>query len=181
MAASILWSALSAAAATLGVALTACGGAPSGPTSRLAQVETVTVASVHDGDTLRLTDGRRVRVVQIDAPELGPDCFGEQARRALARLVPPGTRVALDRDPALDSTDRYGRLLRYVSVGGRDVGLDLVAAGAAEPYFFHGKRGRHADQLLRAAKRARAAKRGLWAACPAARLDPALGSMTGPA
>jgi micrococcal nuclease len=144
-------------------------------------VEAATVAHVSDGDTLRLTDGRRVRIVQIDAPELETDCFGQQARRALLRLAPPGTRVTLERDPVLDAMDKYGRLLRYIGVAGHDVGIALVAEGAAEPYFFHGDRGRHAVELLRAAKQARAAQRGLWKTCPSARLAPDLGSVTGPA
>ena len=129
---------------------------------------------------MRLTDGRKVRIVQIDAPELETDCYGQSARRALLRLASPGTRVTLERDPALDATDRYGRLLRYIAVGGRDVGLALVAAGAAEPYFFRNERGRHAVELLRAAKRARVERRGLWRACAGARLNPGLGSARSP-
>jgi endonuclease YncB( thermonuclease family) len=142
---------------------------------------TATVAYVVDGDTLRTTDGRRVRIVQIDAPELETDCYGRQARRALLRLAPAGTRVVLQRDRVLDDVDRFGRLLRYVVVAGRDAGLALVAQGAAGPYFFHGERGRHAAALLRAARRARALGRGLWSACPQARLEPDVGSVTGPA
>ena len=147
----------------------------------LALVERAVVRSVGDGDTLRLGDGRKVRLVQIDAPELETDCYGRAARRALLRLVPPGTRVTLERDSALDAVDRYGRLLRYVVRDGRNTNLDLVSEGAAEPYFFHDERGRLAGQLLRAAREARAEGRGLWSACPAARLVPALGAVTGPA
>ncbi len=144
-------------------------------------MESGTVGRVSDGDTLRLTDGRKIRIVQIDAPELETDCYGQPARRALHRLAAPGTHVTLERDPALDATDRYGRLLRYIAVDGNDIGLALVAEGAAEPYFFRKQRGRHADELLIAANSARAARRGLWGACPGARLEPGIGSVTGPA
>ncbi len=73
------------------------------------------VATVSDGDTLRLLDGRRVRLVQIDAPELSSgECYARPARAALVRLAPPGARVDLEADPALDAEDRFGRLLRYV-------------------------------------------------------------------
>ncbi len=157
-----------------------CVGSPSSTTSKLTRVDTGTVAGVSDGDTLRLTDGSRVRIVQIDAPELESDCYGHPARRALLRLAAPGTGVTLERDPALDAVDRYGRLLRYVAVAGRDVGLALVSEGAAEPYFFRNGRGRRAADLLRAAQRARAARRGLWGECPGARLEPGIGSVTGP-
>lgn len=156
-----------------------CGSPPS--REKLIRSERGTVGYVTDGDSLRLTDGRRVRLVQIDAPELVTDCYGQAARRALLSLAPPGTSVTLERDPALDAVDRYRRLLRYVVIRGRDVGLSLVGGGAAEPYFFRGARGRHASELLRAARRARAARRGLWDACPGARLAPDIGSVTGPA
>ena len=168
-------------AALLVLVAAGCGGSQATTTSQLTRVESGTVGRVSDGDTLRLTDGRKIRIVQIDAPELETDCYGEPARRALLRLAAPGTHVTLERDPALDATDKYGRLLRYLAVDGRDVGLALVADGAAEPYFFRNDRGRHADELLAAAKRARASRRGWWGACPAARLDPGLGSVTGPA
>lgn len=134
--------------------------------------ETGRVARIADGDTLRLTDGRRVRLVQIDAPEPGSECWGIEAMEALSALAPPGSDVELARDPALDDRDRFGRLLRYVSVDGRNVNITLVERGAAAPYFFRGDRGRHADELLDAAEAAVAANQGLWGGCPTARLDP---------
>ena len=132
------------------------------------------VARIADGDTLRLTDGRRIRLVQIDAPEPGSECFGTDAIDELAALAPPGGEVELERDPALDDRDRFGRLLRYVHAadGTVNVNLVLVERGAAAPYFFRGDRGRYADNLRDRAEAARAARRGLWGACPAARLRP---------
>ena len=131
------------------------------------------VASVYDGDTLTLTDDRRVRLLQIDTPELGSgECYSRAARTALVRLVPVGSRVVLEVDPALDRVDRYGRLLRYVRRSGVNVNLELVRLGAAAPYFYRGDRGRYAPQLLAAAKQAKAAHRGLWKACPATVLAP---------
>ncbi len=135
---------------------------------------------VNDGDTLRTTSGRRIRLVQIDAPELHGDCFGKAALTALRRLTPPGTRITLERDPGLDATDRYGRQLRYVFVEGKNVNVALVARGAASPYFFRGDRGRYARSLLDAVDEARSLRRGYWGACPAARLDTNRGSVTGP-
>jgi len=41
------------------------------------------------------------------------------------------------------------------------VNVELVRLGAAAPYFYRGVRGRHADELLAAARAARAARRGL--------------------
>jgi endonuclease YncB( thermonuclease family) len=143
--------------------------------------ESATVAYVNDGDTLRTTSGHRVRLLQIDAPELHGDCFGKAALVALRQLAPKGSHITLVRDPALDATDRYGRQLRYVFVPGTNVNIALVRGGAAAPYFFGKGRGRYARDLIDAVEEARAAHRGYWGACPGAKLNTALGSITGPA
>lgn len=125
---------------------------------------------VADGDTVDLTNGARVRLVQIDTPEVyfTPECYGRQASAITKRLLPPGTAVRLTAEPATDSVDEYGRLLRYVvRVGdGLNVNLYLVKVGAAAPYFYDHRRGRFASLLNRLALRARAQKLGLWGACP---------------
>ena len=138
------------------------------------------VERVNDGDTITLRGGARVRLVQIDAPELSEDCYGPAAKRALEHHVHSGTRARFVYDPALDDVDRYGRLLRYVLVGGENVNVELVREGAASPYFFRKERGRYAGALLDAVDEARAAHRGYWGACPAAELNTGLGSITGP-
>jgi micrococcal nuclease len=137
------------------------------------RAESGVVASVYDGDTLTLAGGQRIRLLQIDTPELGSgECYSRAARTELLRLVPLGTRVTLEADPRLDRVDRYGRLLRYIVRNGLNVNLELVRRGAAAPYFYGGDRGRYAGTLARAATDARRAKRGFWKACPATVLDP---------
>jgi micrococcal nuclease len=139
----------------------------------VASSHAVVVATVVDGDTLTLTNGARVRLVQIDAPEIaGNECYTQAARRALLRLAPIGAAVALEADPALDKVDRFGRLLRYVKRSGRNVNLELVRQGAAAPYFFDRDLGRYARELTAAATVAKARGRGLWGAHPHTQLDP---------
>ncbi|HSK15260.1 MAG TPA: thermonuclease family protein, partial [Gaiellaceae bacterium] len=136
-------------------------------------------ARVADGDTIVLAGGDRVRLVQIDAPELGEgECYAREAQRELGRLLTPGTSVRLEADPLLDGVDRFGRLLRYVHSDGTNVNLALVRRGAASVWFFEGDRGCYAAELLAAARAAAAAGLGLWRACPAARLDPDRGVET---
>jgi micrococcal nuclease len=163
-------------------AFTAAGCAPtdSAPAEDAAST-TATIEWVSDGDTLRLTNGRKVRLLQVDAPEHQTDCYGREATRALMGLAPKGTSVILQADSSLDDKDTYGRLLRYVLVDGQNVNLTLVEKGAAAPYFFRNGRGRYAEQLLGAARAARASRHGFWKACPDAELNPGLGSVTGPA
>ena len=172
-----------AAVAAVALGAAGCGEPASSPTPTgvSAQVgEAAIVAYVNDGDTLRTTSGRRVRLLQIDAPELHGDCFGKAALAALRRLTPKGAHITLVRDPALDATDRYGRQLRYVFVSGTNVNVALVREGAASPYFFRKRRGRYARDLLDAVAEAQAAQRGYWGACPGAELSTGRGSITGP-
>jgi endonuclease YncB( thermonuclease family) len=138
------------------------------------------VTAVADGDTLRVSTGDRVRLVQIDAPELGQgECYARTAAAELRRLAPPGTRVRLEADRRLDRTDRFGRVLRYVWKGDLNVNRELVRRGAATVYFFRGDRGKYASGLLAEQAEARRARRGLWGACPGARVDPERAADTG--
>ena len=77
-------------------------------------------------------------------------------------------------EPATDRVDQYGRLLRNVvrASDGLNVDVRLVAAGAAAPYFYHGRRGIYASRLEVLARRARAKRLGLWGVCPHIPYDP---------
>lgn len=140
---------------------------------------TRTIAQVVDGDTIRLVGGERVRLVQIDAPELGQgECYAHDARAALSHLLPAGTRVRIETDPRLDAVDRYGRRLGYVFKGRENVNHTLVLRGAASVWFYGTERGRYAVQLETAARNAKANRRGLWGACPGTVYDPMHGVQT---
>jgi micrococcal nuclease len=82
-----------------------------------------------------------------------------QARRALARLVPPGSSVRLELDVA--PRDRYGRELAHVWSGSRLVNEALVLDGWAVLYTVP-PNVKYAERLERAQKKARAAGAGLW-------------------
>jgi endonuclease YncB( thermonuclease family) len=141
------------------------------------------VDHVADGDTIVLRGGATVRLVQIDTPEVffEAECYGKEASEATKHLLPKGALVRLERDPATDDTDAFARLLRYVvDARGRNVNLELVAEGAAAPYFFDGVRGAYGDLLLRAAEAARREQRGLWGACPGTEASFDEGVSTGP-
>jgi|SRR5581483_1491302 len=139
---------------------------------------------VVDGDTVDLTNGAKVRLVQIDTPEVyfGNECWGRQASAETKTLLPPGTRVRLTAEPATDSVDRYGRLLRYVirARDGLNVNVFLVAHGDAAPYFYRGRQGRYARVLRTDALRARVQHRGLWRSCPETPVDFDRAISTGP-
>ncbi|MFM7534273.1 MAG: thermonuclease family protein [Acidimicrobiales bacterium] len=133
-----------------------------------------TVVSVVDGDTIVVKiDGKRttVRLIGIDTPEtVAPNrpvgCFGPEASKRTAALLPAGTAVRLERD--VEARDVYGRLLAYVyrRADGLFVNEDLVAGGFADVLRIPPNTA-HAERLTRARSDARRERRGLWGACPA--------------
>lgn len=121
------------------------------------------VASVPDGDGLQLADGRRVRYIGLDAPEMGG--FGQaaephaiEAKVFNARLV-LHQQVHLLRDAS--DTDRHGRLLRYVYAGKLFVNAEIVRAGWATTLTVWPDE-RHAAEFERLEQEARRARRGMW-------------------
>jgi micrococcal nuclease len=171
-------------AARAGFALVLTLAALAGAVSGTAAPRTGPVARVErviDGDTIVLTSGAHVRLLQIDTPEPGTaECYSRAAGRDLRRMLPAGAVVRLEADPSLDRVDRYGRLLRYVHHAGRNLNLALVRDGSATVWFFEGEQGRYASSLLTAARAARRLHRGLWGACPGAIWDPDGPATTGP-
>lgn len=132
-----------------------------------------TITKVYDGDTITLSTGEKVRLLQIDTPELTPaECYGKEARAALVTLLSTPGQLSLKTDPKLDKVDWYGRLLRYLFIGKTNINLKLVELGAAAPYFYRGDKGQYSSQILKAATNAKAKSLGLWKRCPGTQLTP---------
>ena len=135
----------------------------------LAPTETGTVASIIDGETLLLADGRTVRLVGAKAPmpPLGwrgddPWPFVDEAKEALAALA-AGQLVELKLGDS--RVDRHGYLLAQVIVvsGGSRLWLQqaLVEKGLARVYSFPDNRACVSELFAREAE-ARARRLGLW-------------------
>lgn len=92
---------------------------------------TAKVIRVIDGDTVVTTKGT-VRVIGIDTPEQGT-CGFEAATAKAKRLTPRGATVRLTRPGGgTDNKDHYGRILRYISHSGTDLGGAQIKAGMAK-------------------------------------------------
>jgi micrococcal nuclease len=94
---------------------------------------TVTAVVDHwsDGDTV-VTDLGKIRLIGINAPDIG-ECGYGKATKLAEKLAPAGSTVTLTDPESVRDTDDYGRLLRYVDVGGVDVGLKQIKKGSQAP------------------------------------------------
>ena len=106
--------------------------------------DVVTVESISDGDTLRVTLGEvstRVRLLNIDTPETRHpskpvECMGPEATAALKSMISPGDTVVLRYDRRL--YDRYDRLLAGVYADGVLLNAEMARLGYGEPAVFDG-------------------------------------------
>jgi micrococcal nuclease len=126
-----------------------------------APTETVQVRHALDGDSLVLTDGRQVRLLGVNAPEMSPVVQPlARAARTLTAQLTEGRRVMLTFET--DRADHYGRLLAHVQLpDGRDLEEILLRRGlgwlvAIPPDV------EWVARLARAEADARAAHRGVW-------------------
>jgi micrococcal nuclease len=128
--------------------------------------ERAAVRWVDDGDTIVLADGRRVRYIGINAPEIAhaPDAtpgepFGIDALNYNRMLVNKKTvRLAYDRE----TRDQYKRWLAYVFLSDNTfVNLEMVEKGYAHVLWRYPNRA-HEDRLLETQRRAMQAGKGIW-------------------
>jgi micrococcal nuclease len=128
-----------------------------------------TVTYVVDGDTVdvRLTNGRteRIRLIGIDTPERGR-CDAAKAT-AYARSLAQGRPAVLQGDATQATRDRYGRLLAYVWIGGRDLGYLQLARGLARVYVYD-RPFQRLDAYRQAERAGRTHADGIWHACASA-------------
>ena len=134
----------------------------------LGDVRSVGLAAVTDGDSLRLSNGQRVRLLGINAPELGRDGrpaepLAEEARQALQAQLKDREVVYLQ----AYGHDRYGRVLAEVFTrqDGGHVGETLLSKGLARAVVVP-PRWRSDDCLWRTEEAAREQSRGLWSTPP---------------
>ena len=97
-----------------------------------AGTQTARVVRWVDGDTV-VTSRGTVRVIGVDTPERGR-CGYAAATRLARRIAPAGSLVRLGDPGSVKNADAYGRLLRYVNRGQRDVGAAQIRGGARARY-----------------------------------------------
>ncbi len=122
------------------------------------------VKRVYDGDTIVLADGRHIRYIGINAPEIDhenkkAEPFGYAAKKYNKTLVLSKV-VRLEFDKQIH--DRYGRTLAYVFLNnGEFVNKLMIEKGYA--YCLFRSPNKNYDQVfLQSQRNAMSAKRGIW-------------------
>jgi micrococcal nuclease len=124
----------------------------------------LTCSRVVDGDTIHLSDGRKVRLIGVDTPEtVHPskpvERFGKEASAYTKALV-EGKEVVLDYDQ--EKTDKYGRTLAYVYLkDGTHVNAAIIQNGYGFAYTKYPFK--YMEQFRNLERIAREQKKGLWA------------------
>lgn len=135
------------------------------------------VTKAIDGDTIKLSNGKHVRLIGIDTPEsryntklardskkTGQDMnaiikMGKKASEFTRKLV-QGKKVRLEYD--VTKYDKYGRILAYVYLeDGTFVNAKIIEEGYAQVMTIP-PNVKHADEFLKLQREAREKGRGLW-------------------
>lgn len=137
------------------------------PSNNTSQIK---VTEVIDGDTVKLSNGKLLRYIGIDTPEIrikegkefiyAPQFFSLDAKKFNERLV-EGKFVKIEFD--VDKTDKYGRLLGYCYVDDIFVNARLIEEGFAVLYT-RPPNVKYVDEFIKLQRQAREDKKGLWGA-----------------
>ncbi|MDO8525966.1 MAG: thermonuclease family protein [Candidatus Omnitrophota bacterium] len=143
-----------------------------------AKSDGVVVSRVIDGDTIKLSDGRRVRLLGIDSPELHYSeklvrdshrthkdmkeiqAMGQRAAGFTKRLC-EGKPVRIESD--IRKLDKYGRLLAYIYLpDGTFVNAKVLEEGYAQVMTIP-PNVKYAEYFLKLQREAKENRKGLWA------------------
>ena len=122
------------------------------------------VARVIDGDTIELESGEKIRYLLVDTPETfgTEECYGPEAKQFNTDVV-LGQSVTLQYDD--ECTDRYDRLLAYVSVGDREINALLVERGFACVLYIPPNGSDRKSEFDALESLAKQDGKGLWGVC----------------
>jgi micrococcal nuclease len=111
-----------------------------------------TVETVIDGDTVKLTNGERIRLLGVDAPEIDR-CYGKESQQALEKMV-------LNQKVTITETkpDNYGRTMGLVYLNGTLINTWMVAEGFAKPDY---TKNSHSQEFITAYAGAKKEKKGI--------------------
>jgi micrococcal nuclease len=136
-------------------------------------IEKSQVRRVVDGDTVELTNGQKIRLLNIDTPETVKAntpvmCYGQEASNFTKKLLTDKT-VQLTYDK--EANDQYGRGLRFIFLDGVDtsdvensINAELVKNGFAKMVVYK-PNNTYAKEFQAWENEAKSKKLGLWGNC----------------
>lgn len=122
------------------------------------------VKKVYDGDTVLLRNGKKVRFLGINTPEVegrnkSAQAGGEAAKKWLQNKL-KNKKIRLEKD--VEKKDKYGRLLAYIFTEDKqNINLELVKRGLATVNI-HPPNLKYSNELLAAESNAEKGGLGVW-------------------
>ena len=122
------------------------------------------IKKVYDGDTVELEDGRKIRLLAINTPEIQhkdkmAEAGGEEAKSWLINKL-QHAKVRLEFD--VERTDKYGRTLAHLFSDKKEhINLSLVKAGLAAVNIYPPNL-LHVNELIAAGNKAEQDRLGIW-------------------
>ena len=124
------------------------------------------VERVIDGDTFTISNGKRIRMLEVDTPEsVNPDKskntpFGKEASKYTKKRLKKGTLVKLTH--AVEKQDKYGRELCYVYLpDGTFYNRELIKKGYAKVLTI-GENNLHEKEFRKLENKAKKERLGMW-------------------
>lgn len=98
---------------------------------QLERLQPVTVSKVYDGDTVLLADGRKVRLIGVNTPEIGREGRADEPLATKARgFVKQRSSQTVWLQVGEQRRDKYGRVLGHLfSADGRNLTAELLSQG----------------------------------------------------
>jgi len=128
--------------------------------------QTVRLKKINDGDTVTLENGRLVRFIGINTPEINhrhlakSEPYALDAKSLLERYIHPGDKLHLVFDKT--KQDKYGRLLAYVySKTGRNLALLQLQQGYAKQWVV-GDNDKFWQCFQEVERKVRKRRKGVW-------------------
>jgi micrococcal nuclease len=115
--------------------------------------QSIIIQDCNDGDTCRAAELGRMRLVGIDAPEIG-QAFAIESRDFLRNKIKAARKTCV----VSQGKDRYNRELVVIIADDQVLNIALIEEGLAEAYFI----GTPWSSYVDAQKKARSEKKGMW-------------------
>ena len=127
------------------------------------------ITKVVDGDTVYTDNGKKIRIIGLNAPERGKEELAEEARERAEDLLLYKV-IYLEED--IEKKDQYDRDLRYIwiekpnnftyqEIKEKNFSAILISEGLAKPYTFK-PNDKYSDVFLKLGKEAKKNKAGMW-------------------